>query len=81
MFAFFTEHDYLPCELCGASLTPAERSTHVCEEQRRLRYELLQLLREDVDRFDAELAEYLRSPEGRFAVYYAARERRLRAAY
>jgi hypothetical protein len=75
MFAFFTEHEFMPCERCGASVGRADRNLHTCDERRRLDYELTQLLRGDVDRFDDELAAYLETPEGRFAVYYAARQR------
>jgi hypothetical protein len=41
---------------------------HVCDEERRVTYELF--------RFDGELGQWLVSPEGRFEQYYAERGRR-----
>ena len=76
MLAFFTDHEYMPCEGCGASLARGERVAHECDEQRRLDYELFRLLRDELRGFDEWLGAYLNSPAGRFAVYYAARERR-----
>ena len=53
---------YMPCPHCGASL------------ERWLEFQLFQL-RDEVDEFEAELAEYLASPPGRFELYYAERGR------
>lgn len=79
MFSFFTEHEFMPCAECGASLSRAERDGHVCEEQRRLEYGWLKQVRE-LDVFDDELATYLSTPVGRFELYYAQRDRLRRAA-
>ena len=76
MFSFFTEHEFMPCEDCGASLARAERERHVCEEKRRLEYELFRLSRSAIAVFEEELAGYLATPEGRFQVWYAERQRR-----
>ena len=64
---------HMPCPDCGASL---ERwvEAHECERERWLEFQLFQL-RDEVDEFGAELVEYLASPQGRFELYYAERER------
>jgi hypothetical protein len=77
MFAFFTHSEYMPCPECGASVLRSEQVEHECDENRRLDFQVFQL-RGEVAAFDAELADYLASPSGRFEVWYAARERRLR---
>ena len=66
----------MPCEDCGASVARAEREAHVCEEQRRVQYELFRLVRSEVAALEEELASYLATPEGRFHAWYAERERR-----
>jgi hypothetical protein len=76
MFSFFTEHEFMPCEDCGASLARAERERHVCEEKRRLEYELFRLSRSAIASFEEELGSYLATPEGRFELWYAERSRR-----
>lgn len=65
---------HMPCSECGASLARGEEDRHVCDEQRRLRYQLIQL-RAEIAGFDDDLATYLDSPEGRFEAWYAARRR------
>jgi hypothetical protein len=65
----------MPCDECGASLPVGARDEHVCEEERRLEYQLFQLRGEVAD-FDDRLAAYLESPAGRFELWYAGRERR-----
>jgi hypothetical protein len=65
---------YMPCAVCGASLERGARG-HECERERRLEFELFQL-RGEVDRFESDVESYLASPPGRFALYYAERERR-----
>jgi formate dehydrogenase maturation protein FdhE len=65
---------YMPCPECGASVDHVEAEAHACEQERRVSYQLFQL-RDEVARFDAELAEYLASPRGRFEQFYAARTR------
>jgi hypothetical protein len=77
MFSYFTDHEYMPCERCGMSLTSVDRDTHVCDAERRTRFEAFQARRE-VAEFERELAAFLDSPVGRFDVYYAERDRRRR---
>jgi hypothetical protein len=76
MFSFFTDHEYMPCEDCGASVARAERQTHVCDEKRRLEYELFRLSCSEIAIFEDELALYLATLEGRFHIWYAERDRR-----
>ena len=64
----------MPCPVCGASVARAQRGEHLCDEERRVDYELFQLRGEKAV-FDAQLGAYLDSPHGRFELYYAARER------
>ena len=75
MFSYFTDHEYMPCERCGMSLSQADRQTHICDSQRRARFEAFQMQHELAE-FDRELTAFLRSPAGRFAVYCAERDRR-----
>ena len=65
----------MPCNDCGASVARAERDEHTCAVERRLDYELFQL-RGELDGFDEEFGAYLESSVGRFAAWYAARNRR-----
>jgi hypothetical protein len=65
----------MPCPDCGASLPREKVGQHACDKAQRAAYELLQL-RLEADRFDTELISWLDTPRGRFAVYYAERERR-----
>jgi hypothetical protein len=67
-----------PCRDCGASIPREELEGHVCDEGQRTRYELFKI-RLEIDRFDRELTGWLASSAGRFAVFYAERERRLAA--
>jgi hypothetical protein len=75
MSSYFTDHEYMPCARCGVSLSQAERGTHICDAQRRARFEAFQL-RQELAEFDRELAAFLGSPAGQFAVYCAERDRR-----
>jgi hypothetical protein len=68
----------MPCSECGGSVARGREEGHVCEEERRLRYQLFQL-REEIAAFDARLQEYLDSPKGRFEAWYAARQRARRS--
>jgi len=68
---------HMPCPECGASVACTEADRHVCDPERRLDYRLFQL-RDEVAGFDALLAEYLDSPQGRFAQWLAERDRATR---
>lgn len=66
---------HMPCPDCGASVERDDTADHVCELERRLDFQLFQL-RDEVERFEDELAGYLASPRGRFELWYAQRQRR-----
>jgi hypothetical protein len=51
-----------------------EETNHECERQRYVEYQML-LLRLQIAAFDQQFSDWLRTPQGRFAAYYAARER------
>ena len=73
MFAFPQPH-YMPWAECGASVARAETEHHLCADERRLDYEVVQL-RPEIDEFDRQLADYLQTLRGQFAVWYAANRR------
>ena len=73
MLAFPQPH-YKPCFDCGASVARDESEQHVCDEERRLDYAVLQL-RGEVEEFADQLVTYLASPQGQFEAWYAARRR------
>lgn len=73
MLGFFRPQ-YMPCSECGASVAASEVDEHVCDEDRRLDYQLFGL-RDAVARFEAELSAYLATPHGRFELWYAERTR------
>jgi hypothetical protein len=73
MFPFPRPH-HVPCPSCGASVAHGEDETHECDRERLVDYLLLQH-RDEVERFDGELGDWLDSPAGRFAAWLAARSR------
>ena len=72
-FAFPTP-DHMPCPDCGASVAVAAESPHVCDEERRLDYRIVELGPE-IAQFDDELTAWLDTPEGRFARFIAEYDR------
>ena len=75
MFGSLPQPARMPCPDCGASVTRDEQVTHVCEPEQRERFHRFQV-RLEVERFDDELTSWLSSPSGRFAIFYAAWQRR-----
>jgi hypothetical protein len=73
-FASFPQSHSLPCPECGAPLERAAAAVHVCESERVLDYRISRI-RHEIAQFDAQLAGWLDSPQGRFAVWLAERER------
>jgi hypothetical protein len=65
---------YKPCPECGVALVVAREQEHVCDDERRLDYQLLQL-RHEIARFEDELATFLDTPQGAFALWCAERDR------
>jgi hypothetical protein len=74
VFGSIPQPAYMPCEECGASLPVSARDNHVCSEQRRLAYRLFQL-RAELAAFEGQFAAWVESPQGRFELWYAERER------
>jgi hypothetical protein len=74
MSTSFAHSSHMPCPECGASVAHGEADTHVCEPERLLDYRMFQL-RAELAGFDGALGEYLDSPQGRFALWLAERER------
>ena len=70
----FPSPDHMPCPDCGASLPVAGAPEHVCDADRRLEYALVEL-RPGIARFDADLAAWLETPDGRFARFIAEQGR------
>lgn len=77
MFAF-PAPSALPCPDCGAAVS-LDEDEHICDEERR-RWHQLFLVNAEVEQLDDELRTYLDSPQGRFELYYAERERLTAAA-
>lgn len=74
MFDSLPQPRHMPCPDCGASVPVSVRDRHVCEDERWVTYQLVQL-RDEVAAFDAQLADYLESPRGRFERWDAERRR------
>ena len=70
----FPRPRHVPCPSCGASVAPGEDEAHECDQERLVDYLLLQH-RDEVERFDCELSDWLDSPAGRFAEWLAAQAR------
>lgn len=71
----FVQPRFMPCPDCGSSIERAQASRHQCDPERRLDYQVF-ALRHEQDAVDVEIAAYLATPQGRFELWYAARERR-----
>jgi len=74
VFAYYPQSQYHPCPDCGAPVPHEEEESHRCERRRYVEYQML-LLRPEVIAFEEQLEAWLETPRGRFAAYYAARER------
>jgi hypothetical protein len=79
MFAYYPQSQFQPCPDCGAPVTEEEDAAHRCERRRFVEYQML-VLRPEIVAFEAELWDWLATPHGRFAAYYAERERRFAIA-
>jgi hypothetical protein len=51
-----------------------DEGEHRCERQRYVEYQML-LLRLQTSAFEQQFHDWLRTPQGRFSAYYAARQR------
>jgi hypothetical protein len=72
MFAFEPLH--MPCIDCGISLARYDREEHVCAPEDWARYHAFQL-RGELEAFEEELAAFLATPQGQFALWDAERRR------
>ena len=77
---FGFQSPFVPCSECGESVARTEADAHVCEQERWLDYQLFQL-RDEMQGLEAEVSAYLRSPEGRFELWCAERERARRRGF
>jgi hypothetical protein len=67
----FPTPNHMPCPSCGASVAIADDfGAHVCDDERRLEYRLTEL-RVEIERFTDDLASWLDTPHGRFALWLA----------
>ena len=65
----------MPCPDCGGSVHVDDQTeAHLCDEDRRLDFELVEF-REEIERLERELAEWLETPQGRFAAWLAEHAR------
>jgi len=74
MFAYYPQSQFQPCPDCGAPVPNEEDEAHRCERRRFIEYQML-VLRPEIVAFEAQLSDWLETPQGRFATYYAARSR------
>ena len=71
----FPQPRYMPCAECGAAVERAGKEEHVCDRARLLDFQMFQL-RGEVAALDAELGAWFDTPQGRFELWWAERERR-----
>lgn len=62
-----------PCAECGASVTVGAESSHVCDERRRLEFQLA-ALQPATASLDDDLRDFMATREGRFEAWLARRE-------
>jgi hypothetical protein len=55
-----------------------DTTVHECQRERYVEYQML-LLRLQISAFEQQYHDWLRTPQGRFAAYYAARQRLIAA--
>ena len=66
---------YLPCSECGALLSSEQRSRHVCSPEDSALH-LVTKARVQLTVLEDELARFLETAEGKFALFLAKRQRR-----
>jgi hypothetical protein len=65
---------YLPCRECGVSLSSEQRSRHVCRPEDSVIHQVTRA-RVQLAVFENEVADFLETPEGKFALFLAGRQR------
>ena len=78
VFESLPQPAFMPCPECGVSLERRAAARHTCTEEQRLAFLLVQL-RQGIESFERDLADYLTTARGRFEVWYAERQRRRRS--
>lgn len=63
------------CRECGENVPQSRVADHECDRDRWVSFQVAQA-RADIERIDTELAGYLETAQGRFALWYAERTRR-----
>jgi hypothetical protein len=74
VFPSLPQPRYMPCPECGASVAREERDWHACDDEQWLDYQMFQL-QDEIAGLQWGIASYFDSPQGRFELWYAARER------
>jgi len=78
VLSWYPQSQYTPCPNCGAPVLVDEETVHQCERTRYVEYQML-LLRLQIAAFDQQFNDWLRTPQGRFESFYAARQRLIAA--
>jgi hypothetical protein len=65
---------YLPCSECGALLSSEQRRRHVCSADDAAVHQVTKA-RVQLTLLEDELARFLETAQGRFALYLARRQR------
>lgn len=65
---------YLPCRECGLLLSSEQRPCHVCDPEDSVAYQVTKV-RVQLTAFESEVARFLETSAGKFAVYLAERQR------
>jgi hypothetical protein len=74
VLSWYPQSQYTPCPDCGAPVLTDEETVHRCDRQRYVDYQML-VLRLQISAFEQQFNDWLHTPQGRFATYYAARQR------
>jgi hypothetical protein len=74
VLSWYPQSQYSACPECGAPVLTEEETVHRCELQRYVEYQML-VLRLQISAFEQQFNDWLHTPQGRFAAYYAARQR------
>ena len=68
------EADLTTCRSCGSELPARRPAVHACDWWRWLDHQVAQR-KDELDSFERELGSYLETPDGRFDLWCAERDR------
>jgi hypothetical protein len=68
------EPRFMPCSRCGAAVERGKRDNHVCSRARLVEFQMFHV-RHELAALDAEVTAYFKTPQGRFELWLAERER------